>query len=158
MEDTPENWARLEREFSIGCSSYNSYKYESESPLKTFATLGAKNYSYETEEGKKVVKIRGFCLRTAVAESKINHEIMRELLLKYLKGEADSVTCPAFRMVVNRKTATVRNSSVVKKYANNLFDKRVVLPETETAATVPFGLVHYNFTDMNRDLILPPHL
>ena len=155
MEDTPEMLASLTKIFSLNSKVYNGYKFETDTPIVSYASLGAKNYSYTTEGGENVVKCRGFTLKAASAAKLINHEVMKELLQGYLGGEVKVVSCPSFKMVVDRKTASIKNSSVNKKYANNLFDKRIVLPETSTACSVPFGLVHYDFSDIDKKLIIP---
>lgn len=93
------------------------------------------------------MKIRGFNLRTQAAGSVIDHEKMQEMLLLYLAGEDTSVSCPSFRMKIDRKKTSVKNEFFDKKYSNNVFDKRVVKTGTETACTVPYGIKHYLFQD-----------
>ena len=151
IADDPEVVSSLEKRFHIGSLAYCGYKHETSSAISTYASLGAKNYSYECVDGEKVVKSRGFSLRAVAASQKINHDVMKELLKSYLRGEISSVKCPAFTMVVNRKNATVKNRTIDKTYSNNVFDKRVVLPNTSTACTLPFGLKHYEFIDCDKN-------
>ena len=151
IENNPDLIKKIDEEFSMGSPAYNAYKHECSTPITSFASLGAKNYSYETEGGEQVVKSRGFSLESLIAESRINHEIMKDLLVKYLKGEEAEVKCPTFKMIVNRQKATIRNSSVNKKYSNNVFDKRIVLTETSTACTLPFGLKSHDFSDCKKE-------
>lgn len=82
---------------------------------------------------------------------------MKELLEDYLRGVSRrDVKCTNFRMKIDRRKAQVSSSSVTKVYANDIFDKRVVInlhPElsdkvqNRNACTLPFGLRHYNFSD-----------
>lgn len=132
---------------------YGGYKFETETPISSFVSLGAKNYSFDTEGGERVVKSRGFTLNNVNASAKINKDVMTELLLLYVSGEEASVTCPTFRMNIDRKKATIKNARMNKTYRNTNFDKRVLLAETETLCTVPFGCKHYRFADNKCDRI-----
>ena len=157
MPDDPAVWKRVEEEFGIGSTAYGRYKRETKSDITSFCSLGAKNYSFCTADGEEVVKSRGFDLASLIAKAKVNHEVMVDLLKKYLKKEEASVSCPSFRMTVDRRAATIRNTPFEKVYGNSCFDKRIVMSRSEefvdtsdTAATLPFGLTTLNFVDCNR--------
>ena len=154
--DYPKNKDKkqLEKQFSMGSKAYNAYKYETSAPIKSFVTLGAKNYSYVTHSGETSVKVRGFTLESKTAKGDINHEVMKDLLDKFVHKQIESTYTNTFRMKIDRKTQTVKNSTIKKKYSNNVFDKRnVIAPETKnnsTYLTLPFGLVHEDFADISR--------
>ena len=156
MPKDPAIEQRLQREFWIGSSAYGAWKMETKTPIVSYASLGAKNYSFETQDGERVLKSRGFDLASTAASEKINHEVMVDMLKKYLRGEEEKIVCPAFTMRIDRKTATVQNRSFQKSWSNSVFDKRVVmalngLVEREPeAATVPFGLKSYEFEDCDK--------
>lgn len=125
-------------------------QYETETPIVSFATLGAKNYSYTTEGGQSAVKARGFTLESKEARGSINHDSMKKLLKSFLEGEKDSLESTNFHMAIDRKTLSVRNTTIKKSYKNDVFDKRFVArmgEENPAACTLPFGLKHANFAD-----------
>ena len=147
MYEGEEAMKEISEGINFNSRVYGGYKFETKKPISSFVSLGAKNYAFDTEDGERVVKSRGFTLNNVNASEKINHEAMVELLLLYVSGEESSVTCPTFRMNVNRKRASVKNAKMNKIYRNTNFDKRVLLPETQTLSTAPFGCKHYNFAD-----------
>ena len=123
-----------------------------------FASLGAKNYSFDTEDGQRELKVRGFDLASEASKEIINGEVMYRMLNKFLEGQKEEVRCKNFRMKIDRKRATVKNSHVEKRYSNSVFDKRIVMCETngmndphQNACTLPFGLKHYNFEDCKKE-------
>ena len=142
----------------MGSKAYGKYKLETSTPLVSFASLGAKNYSYDTEDGERELKVRGVDLAREASKEIINGEVMYRMLNKFLEGEKEEVKCKNFRMKIDRKKASVKNSHVEKKYSNSVFDKRIVMCRVtgiddphENACTLPFGLKHYNFTDCAKE-------
>ena len=138
----------FKREFKIGSRAFSGFKFETETPLREFCCLGSKNYSYCTKDGSSCVKSRGFTLKSKKAKQELNHDTVRELLQLFLNREEKTVTSESFRMKINRQTATVHNATMIKKYSNFLYDKRMLVEEDKiTAVTLPFGLKHCQFAD-----------
>lgn len=141
----------------MGSKAYGAFSYETSEPIASFATLGSKNYSYVTESGETCVKSRGFTLTNTLAKSKLNHSVMKDLLLKKLDNVEDSVTVSSFGMDLCRKTLSISNVEKKKIYRNKVFDKRFIPPssinsqlsveERNRILTLPFGIVHLRFND-----------
>lgn len=147
---------RLLKEFHIGSNAYGCYKLETKSRIVSFASLGAKNYSYDTRTGERCIKSRGFDLKSKKAKTIINHKKMKEMVLNFFKEEFDVVECKTFRMKIDRKKAKISNSSFDKKYSNSVFDKRYFFKENNNIqntniCTLPFGLKSYDFADCEKE-------
>ena len=144
----------------MGSKVYNAYKHENSSPITSWASLGAKNYSYNTEKNERIVKCRGFDLSSNSAKEKINHEQMLEMLSAFISGKEITIECENFRMAIDRKSAEIRNSTIKKKYTNNVYDKRIIMKlgghpdrqfKNSTICTLPFGLKNFNFNDCEQN-------
>lgn len=136
----------------MNSTKYNAYKDETATPIYSFASLGSKNYSYETQDGETVVKTRGFTLLSPSAKQTLNHGVMKEMLLKFLRGESEEVKSKNFHMKLDRKTQSIYSTTMTKRYTNRTFDKRMLTEKilgrhTENVVTLPFGLKHLNFAD-----------
>ena len=164
IPNNPELIKKMEQKFNFGSKAYNAYKYETKSSIKSFVSLGAKNYSYVTNDATPicVVKSRGFSLNSIAAKETITHEKMSSMLRDHLHDQYAEAKCRNFTMKINRKKATVFNSSTEKTYANDVYDNRIVMTEhfqrvtgltDNSGGTLPFGLKHYNFADCDREAV-----
>ena len=144
--------ARLEdikTAFNMDSLAYGAYKFETRTPIVRFATLGAKNYAFLTAGGESEVKVRGFVLSNAAAAALINLDSMWDMLEKFARQELDTVRAEHFTMRIDRKQQTIKNATMVKQYANNVFDKRYIVSSGDaTLTTAPFGARHYNYDDV----------
>ena len=107
--------------------------------ITEFVTGGAKNYAYQTREGKTECKIRGFTLNVSGANV-LNFQTMKENLLSELNNPLDHrrttdvVTPYYFQRDSERKRIKVVPR--VKKYGM-VFDKRVI--NVDTKMSYPYG-------------------
>ena len=150
--DWPEDGDReaMEREFRMGEKAYGAYKYETDSCIVNFVTLGAKNYAFVTLKGSHETKVRGFVLAGEAASGVVNYSSMSLLLEKFVRGIKDSVSARHFTMRIDRKQCKVKNMEMVKKYSNDVYDKRFV-PDgigDDNFTTYPFGLKNDDFSDV----------
>ena len=136
--------------FNMGSKAYGAYKFETDSRIVRFATLGAKNYAYMTASGKIVVKVRGFVLTNKEAARAVNLDSMWDMLTKFARGERETVSATHFSMRIDRKRQEVRNTSVTKQYSNSVFDKRFIVDpdEDECLSTAPFGIKSFDYADV----------
>ena len=148
----------LHRKFWIGSTAYGAWKEETDSKIVSYCSLGSKNYSYTTSDGKTIVKTRGFNLSSLKAKELINPQTMAELLTKYVAGKEDVILCPTFSMRIDRQKAQIRSTTVNKRYTNQNMTKRLVMPlygyvETNPCVcTLPFGLRTTDyFNDCHRE-------
>ena len=148
---------RLMKEFNIGCKSYGAFKFEVKGEILSCIVAGPKNYAIrykcaKTGKVEEMVKVRGFTLTNPCAKEKLNHDSMKEILLKWWVDETlETVETENFTMKVDRKTQSVKNATVVKKY-RIAFDKRWIDPESKdrnsSLCTIPFGAKHLSFSDL----------
>jgi len=141
----------------MGSRAYGAYKYETDNPIRSYISLGPKNYSLiedngEGGDGKETVKIRGFTLTNEKILKNLNHTTMRESLQEALAGREKRIETEAFRMKADRKHLTVKNVKVKKTYKNLGFDKRMILKHSKDICTLPFGLKHDKFADLPNGL------
>lgn len=107
--------------------------------IKEFVSAGAKNYAYETQQGKVECKVRGFTLNVRGSEV-LNFETMKANILSELhhpqdqRRTTDVVTPYYFQRDSEKKRIKVVPR--VKKYGL-VFDKRVV--DVTTRTSYPFG-------------------
>lgn len=152
----------LEREFNMGSKAYNAYKYETEQPIHSFATLGAKNYSLQLADTlESIVKSRGFTLTSDKAMSILNYYTMYSMVEDFRQGVETFVVSENFQMKLDKRTATVKNGKSIKRYGNRVFDKRFFPHaghlrddednDSSTVCSLPFGIKHTNFSDACRD-------
>ncbi len=154
--DYPSNGdlANLEKELKVGTNAYGYYKHECP-PIQQFISMGPKNYSFRTEGGDEVIKIRGFSLKSQSALDTLNHTAMKEVLHDWvLKRQKRTLRTCNFSMSVDRQNLTVSNRPQVKRYDNANFTKRWIPSkdgphqlDEETFSTIPFGAVHLNYED-----------
>ena len=107
--------------------------------ITEFVSAGAKNYAYETQQGKVECKVRGFTLN-ARGSAILNFETMKANILSELhhpqdqRRTTDVVTPYYFQRDSERKRIKVVPR--VKKYAC-VFDKRVI--NVDTKMSYPYG-------------------
>ena len=127
-------------------------KEEHSSPIVSFVSMGAKNYSYVEESGLTTTKVRGFTLRPKQAQNALNHNSMAELLKSWvLDNEKKTISVKVSGMRPSKRSQTVKNYTSKKVYRNDTFNKRYVVkldnkPDSYFT-TVPFGCKSYNFVD-----------
>ncbi len=147
------------REFRIGNEIFGGFKFETDTEVHHFCTLSPKNYAYKTagnsENGpQEVTKVRGFCLTNQTAKATLNHDAMKDLLLKSLDGVKDSVEVKNFSFKLDPTTQTVRTQPITKVYRNNILDqpKRWLPPNKEDQdamlTTYPYGTTSTAFADL----------
>ena len=151
----------LAREFNIGSKAYGGYKHEVSGEILSCVIAGPKNYAiryFDEKKGREeeMVKVRGFSLTNPTAIQKLNHSSMKETLVRWwIDGEVETIQTKNFSMKVDRKTQTVKNTTVVKKYKNDGFDKRWIDPQSlatnKSLATIPFGAKHAEYADISDD-------
>jgi len=140
--------AAIEKEFSMGSKAYNAYKYETTKEITSFVSLGAKNYCYVTETGESVVKVRGFTLTNNRARSVLNYASMRDMLEHLVSENRKILTTKHFCMRIDRKTLTIKNSTLEKKYRSDCYDKRIIdTSDHRSVTTMPFGACHLQYDD-----------
>ena len=127
-------------------------KVEHASPIVSFVTLGAKNYSYLEENGNAVTKVRGFTLKSQQQKDQLNLDTMTEMLKAWaIDGERKTIKTETSGMRPSKRTQTVKNYVSTKVYRNDTFNKRYVarLHNTPNSyfTTVPFGCKSYDFVD-----------
>lgn len=135
----------------MGSAAYGAYKFETESHIVLFATLGPKNYAIVTLDGSHIIKVRGFNVRNPYARELINYETMAKMLLEWVNNKKVVVACDSFTMRLDRHRQTVSNKIVVKKYSNDNFDKRFLNPDRVGIVnldTAPLGAKHGNYADL----------
>ncbi len=143
----------LKKKFNLGSKVYGAYKFEVAGKITSCVILGAKNYAIlsENEDGSvsEVCKIRGFSLTNEKTKRILNASVMKNLLLAWLQNETRSVQTENFSMKIDRKKQSVRNTTIVKNYRNDVYDKRYILPDplTNCVMTAPYGACSLNFYD-----------
>ena len=144
--------AEVESILNVGSAAYGGYKFETDGGLIVFVTLGPKNYAYTTSNGLQVVKTRGFTLTNKAALDVLNADSMRSMLREHLAGKATRVEVACRRIAINRRRQSLHSVDVVKKYRNDVFDKRAVVSnanpeENPYVETMPFGARHRGYAD-----------
>ncbi len=168
----------LDEAFSLGSLAYGAYKYEHKTKIISavlagistevslfFADLfftffiflflflkGPKNYSLKQECGKEIVKVRGFTITCEEASKVINHETMKKHLLAWIDNpdERKTLETSSLTFKPDRKKQTVHSNVVIKRYANDNFNKRW-RPENcddPSVPTYPFGTKSADFIDI----------
>ena len=104
--------------------------------ITEFMAGGPKNYAYETNNDKRVTKIRGITLNYATLQ-KLNFEVMRNFIDLYVVcGIQDKVTVDnPFQITRDKKNKKIVTKSMSKDY-QIVYNKRVV---KENYGTVPYG-------------------
>ena len=97
-----------------------------------FISGGPKNYSYLTNAGEEVCKVRGFTLNYQNSRL-INFDSVKRVVLEQ-SGEK-IYTVPEMKIVRDRKRRKLNNQEQRKGY-QMVYTKRVILPNLDT---IPFG-------------------
>ena len=104
--------------------------------ITEFMSGGPKNYAYETNNDKHVMKVRGITLNYAALQ-KVNFELMRNFIGLYVDcGIQDKVTVDnPFQITRDKKNKKIITKSMKKDY-QIVYNKRVV---NQNYGTVPYG-------------------
>ena len=105
-----------------------------------FCSAGPKNYAFQTNKGKEVVKIRGFTLNR-VNSQKLTFDVMKQMI--FSKGDPINIVND-HKITRHPLTHRIYNRVEVKKYGVN-YTKRMVMDNLDT---LPYGWV---FEDSNMD-------
>ena len=104
--------------------------------ITAFTSLGPKNYAYETNNNKRVTKVRGITMDYATTK-KLNLEVMHSLLHLHLNCHIQgkvTVDNP-FKITRDKKNKKIITKRTKKDY-RFVYNKRVV---KENYGTVPYG-------------------
>ncbi len=147
-----EDWEALDSRLGFGSKAYGKYKFETEGKMESFASLGAKNYSYITETGESALKCRGFSVHDENTKRLLSHETMKSMILGFSRGESMSLSVEGRRISCDRLSRKVVNVQTTKKYSNHVFDKRWLHRNTNgecdsVLTTLPFGMRDLEMTD-----------
>ncbi len=127
---------------------------ETKEYIRNFCSLGPKQYAYLSGE-EKVVKVRGFTLKSAAALDKLNFDTMNDMLKDWVVNRnTRTVDISMFTMKGDRLQQTVTSMDITKKYRNDGFAKRF-LPLgpgqehllDEQFTSFPYGARSLNFAD-----------
>ena len=121
-----------------------------------FISAGAKNYGYQTKNGKVVCKVKGFSLNVRGAKQ-LNYDIIRQNILDEVLHPLDEQR----KTLVVNPTHFVRNPTLKKiktetqtKSYQLVFDKRV-LDHSHGFKSYPYGYSRLDAQDLeNMDLLL----
>ena len=104
--------------------------------ITSFMSLGPKNYAYETNNNKRVTKVRGITMNYATTK-KLNLEVMHSLIHLQLNcGIQAKVTVDnPFKITRDKKNKKIITKRTKKDY-RYVYNKRVV---KENYVTVPYG-------------------
>ena len=101
--------------------------------IVTFVSGGPKNYSYETNAGKKVCKVRGFTLNHANSLT-INFDVMKDMVNAPEHIDAVHIVNPS-KICRDGKRNVLYNRRQSKKY-KIVYTKRAIQPDLDT---LPYG-------------------
>ena len=118
---------------------------------------GARNYSYVTEKGKTVCKVRGFSLNVRGC-LQLSYEVMKnnilEEILHPLDERRETMIVNPTHFVRDPVQKRIRTDTQTKKYGL-VFDKRVLKPGTFKSYPYGYERVELNDQDMlNVDTLL----
>ena len=104
--------------------------------ITAFMSCGPKNYAYQTNDDKRVTKVRGITMDYATTK-KLNLEVMRSVIHLYVNcGIQAKVTVDnPFKITRDKKKKKIITKRTKKDY-RIVYNKRVV---TENYGTVPYG-------------------
>ena len=104
--------------------------------ITSFMSLGPKNYAYQTNDDKRVTKVRGITMDYATTK-KLNLEVMRSVIHLQLNcGIQAKVTVDnPFKITRDKKKKKIITKRTKKDY-RYVYNKRVV---KENYGTVPYG-------------------
>ena len=102
----------------------------------TFASGGPKNYSYETNKGKTICKVRGITLNYRTKQF-INHNVVCDMIfLKSISNENDKITIDIpYKIVRDTRDKVVKTKSETKDYRIVYTKRRIV----NSFDTLPYG-------------------
>jgi len=135
----------LAQEMQLNSPSYGYYKDEIKGVIRSFASLGCKNYAIASENpAHTLVKVRGFTLTDSPSmETFLTPDSMSDMIDGFLKGESMCKTHRQFQMKLDKKQRSVRSSQMEKKYANDTFDKRFIYNRQSLCAeSFPYGVAN----------------
>ena len=101
--------------------------------ITEFVSGGPKNYSYRTNTGQQICKVRGFTLNFANSQ-KINFDVMREMVVSKESVDSVDIVNPS-KICRDSRNQTVYNRRESKKY-QLVYTKRVIQPNLDT---LPYG-------------------
>jgi len=96
-----------------------------------WCSTGPKSYAYRTAKGKRVLKVKGWCLHHSNAE-KITADAMEQLIDREITG----VTTVDTEIVRDKRTKQLLTKTNCCKTFSFSFDKRVIVDNYDT---VPYG-------------------
>ena len=104
--------------------------------ITAFMSCGPKNYAYQTNDDKRVTKVRGITMNYATTK-KLNLEVMRSVIHLYVNcGIQAKVTVDnPFKITRDKKNKKIITKRTKKDY-RIVYNKRVV---KENYVTVPYG-------------------
>ena len=104
--------------------------------ITAFMSCGPKNYAYQTNDDKRVTKVRGITMNYATTK-KLNLEVMRSVIHLYVNcGIQAKVTVDnPFKITRDKKNKKIITKRTKKDY-RIVYNKRVV---KENYGTVPYG-------------------
>ena len=100
--------------------------------IKTFVSAGPKNYSYVTNKGKTVCKVRGITLHHNALKV-VNHETLKELVQS--KEEKEVLVREARKIIRDPISKQILSKPQVKRY-RVVYNKRIRLDNYDT---IPYG-------------------
>ena len=143
----------LKRKFHLGDVKYGAFKSETKEPIVRFASLGAKNYSYQTKDGKEIVKCRGISLNCESTQNELDHNKMYDMVCALADPEKEhpqEIFCDSFKMHCDRQDMSIENRIVRKRYGNDGFDKRIInFDDVDNLITYPYGCKNLSFNDIS---------
>ena len=101
--------------------------------ITTFISGGPKNYSYSTNSGKKVCKVRGFTLNHANS-MKINFDVMKDMVNAPEHIDEVNIVNPT-KICRDSRKSVLYNRRQSKKY-KIVYTKRTIQPDLDT---LPYG-------------------
>ena len=102
--------------------------------IQTFVSAGPKNYTYKTNQGKTVCKVRGITLHHNALKV-VNHDTLKELVQS--KEEKEVLVRESHKIVRDTKTKQILSKPQVKRY-RVVYNKRIRLANYDT---IPYGYI-----------------
>ncbi|KAK7576391.1 hypothetical protein V9T40_012677 [Parthenolecanium corni] len=99
--------------------------------INKWLATGPKSYHFQTRDGKKVTKVKGFTLHHKNSQV-INAETMERLI----DGDIHSVAVQDFQIICDKTTRQLTSRTDKPKTLRFNFDKRVIIDNYDT---VPYG-------------------
>ena len=96
--------------------------------IQAFVSAGPKNYTYKTNQGKTVCKVRGITLHHNALKV-VNHDTLQELVQS--KEEKEELVRESHKSVRDTKTKQILSKPQVKRYPV-VYNKRIRLDNYDT--------------------------